>query len=117
MKIRRLLALLALFATLPARAQGPTDASLHDFEPDGEYEFQVDGKAVPGAEIARANHLPAYLIISKSLAAPVLLLHHYLTHGPPVSERVLAEIVDEVALPLLCAQSLPPTPGAASTAS
>jgi len=74
LKIRRLFALLALFATLPARAQGPTDAALHDFEPDGEYEFQVDGKAVPGAEVARANHLPAYLIISKSLAAPVLLL-------------------------------------------
>jgi AcrR family transcriptional regulator len=49
-------------------------------------------------------------------AAPVLLLHHYLTHGPPVSERVLAEIVDEVALPLLCAQYLPPAPGAAATA-
>src|SRR6266516_2580600 len=43
-------------------------------------------------------------------AAPVLLLHHYLTPGPPVSERVLAEIVDEVALPLLCAQPLPPAP-------
>jgi AcrR family transcriptional regulator len=50
-------------------------------------------------------------------AAPVLLLHHYLTHGPPVSERVLAEIVDEVALPLICAQSLPPAPGAAASAS
>jgi thiol-disulfide isomerase/thioredoxin len=74
LKIRQLLALLALSATIPALAQGPTDASLHDFEPDGEYEFQIDGKAVPGAEVARANHLPAYLIVSKSLPAPVLVL-------------------------------------------
>jgi AcrR family transcriptional regulator len=34
-------------------------------------------------------------------AAPMLLLHYYLTHGPPVPHRVLAEIVDQVALPLL----------------
>jgi len=74
LKINRQFALLALLVAIPAQAQGPTDASLHDFEPDGEYEFQIDGKAVPGAEVARANHLPAYLIISKSLAAPVLLL-------------------------------------------
>jgi AcrR family transcriptional regulator len=34
-------------------------------------------------------------------AAPVLLLHYYLTHGAPVPDRVIREIVDEVALPLL----------------
>jgi AcrR family transcriptional regulator len=37
-------------------------------------------------------------------AAHALLLHHYLTHGPPVPDEAIAEIVDEVALPLLCGQ-------------
>lgn len=41
-------------------------------------------------------------------AAPILLLHYHLTHGPPVPHRALAEIVDQVALPLLCAS--PPVP-------
>ena len=34
-------------------------------------------------------------------AANALLLHYYLTHGTPVPGQVLAEIVDDVALPLL----------------
>ncbi len=75
MKNERLLAplLLTLLATLPIHAQGPTDPTLHDFEADGEYDLFVDGQRVPDAEIARAGHLPAYLIQSKSLAVPVLL--------------------------------------------
>ena len=76
MKINRLLAplLLTLLTTLPLRAQGPTDPALHDFEPDGEYDLLVNGQPVPDAQIARAGHLPAYLLVSKSLASPVLLL-------------------------------------------
>jgi len=30
-----------------------------------------------------------------------LLAHHFLTHGVPIPDEVLAEIVDEVVLPLL----------------
>jgi thiol-disulfide isomerase/thioredoxin len=47
---------------------------LHDFEPNGEYLLYVDGQAVPGAEILRADRLPAFLLISKALSAPVILL-------------------------------------------
>jgi AcrR family transcriptional regulator len=41
-------------------------------------------------------------------AAPVLLLHHFLTHGGPVPDDVICQIVDEVALPLLCVTSQRP---------
>jgi AcrR family transcriptional regulator len=46
------------------------------------------------------------------MAAPVLLLHYFLTHGAPVPDQVIQEIVDEVALPLLGV----PRPGAAGRA-
>jgi AcrR family transcriptional regulator len=39
-------------------------------------------------------------------AAPVLLLQYFLTHGAPIPDRVICEIVDEVALPLLAGAPL-----------
>jgi AcrR family transcriptional regulator len=39
-------------------------------------------------------------------AANALLLHYYLTRGTPIPGHVLAEIVDDVALPLLDARGL-----------
>jgi AcrR family transcriptional regulator len=32
---------------------------------------------------------------------PALVLHHFLTHGPPVPDDILVDIVDEILLPLL----------------
>jgi thiol-disulfide isomerase/thioredoxin len=65
--------LLALGA-LGASAQGPVSTTFHDFEPNGEYELVVDGKAVPDAEIFRAGQLPAFLLVAKGLPAPALIL-------------------------------------------
>lgn len=69
----------------------------------GEIMTEILARATARGEVCHPAPGPCVL-----RAAPALLLHHYLTHGPPVSDRVLAEIVDEVALPLICAQ--PPLP-------
>lgn len=74
-----LLLLLALAATgaavglAPLAAQVPSDAVLRNFLRSGDYLLEVDGKAVPNAEIYQNNSIPAVLIVSSALSAPVML--------------------------------------------
>jgi AcrR family transcriptional regulator len=64
---------------------------------------EILDRARARGEISRPRVPPCAL-----KAAPVLLLHHFLTHGGPVPGEVIRQIVDEVALPLLCAPSEQP---------
>ncbi|HYG65971.1 MAG TPA: thioredoxin family protein [Thermoanaerobaculia bacterium] len=68
--------LLSVLATVglvaPLLAQ-PSDALLRNFMRSGDYLLEVDGKAVPNAEIYQNNSIPAVLILTSSLSAPVLL--------------------------------------------
>jgi thiol-disulfide isomerase/thioredoxin len=75
-KPRRFVSVLfaAFAAASTALAQAPAaDPVLRDFEPNGEYVLSVDGHAVADAEILRSDRAPAFLVISKQLANPVLL--------------------------------------------
>jgi len=59
---------------LPVRSQGaPADAVLKDFKPNGDYVLVVDGKEAPNAEIYFSERVPAFLVLSSRLSAPVLL--------------------------------------------
>lgn len=42
-------------------------------------------------------------------AAPALVMHHFLLHGTPATDRLLSEIVDEIVMPLI--EPAPPEPG------
>ena len=53
-------------------------------------------RAVKRGEIEREVLTPRVTTLTS-----VLLAHHFLTHGVPISDTVLAEILDEVVLPLL----------------
>src|SRR5436309_1774104 len=67
------LALALLAAPAASRAQGvPSDSTLRGFEPTGEYMLVVNGKPAP-AEIFQNDKLPAFLILSSALPAPVML--------------------------------------------
>lgn len=55
-----------------AEAQA-VDAVLRDFLRTGDYVLAVEGKDVPTAEVYQAEKVPAFLIMSSSLASPVLL--------------------------------------------
>lgn len=76
---RTVLLLLALAATLataglaPLWAQAPSDALLRNFLRSGDYLLQVDGKDVPNAEIYQNNNVPAVLVLTSALPAPVML--------------------------------------------
>jgi len=68
------LALASLAASSASRAQGvPSDSVLRGFEPSGEYALLVDGIPVPKAEIFQNDKLPAILVLTSALPAPVLL--------------------------------------------
>jgi thiol-disulfide isomerase/thioredoxin len=63
-------ALLALPAAV--QAQVPSDGVLRDFEPNGDYMLMLNGKPV-AAEIYLNDRIPAFLVLSSSLASPVML--------------------------------------------
>lgn len=67
----------ALFAILltaaVSSAQPAVDSVFKDFQRTGDYLLMVDGKPVPSTEIYRNDDLPAYLLLSPALPAPVLL--------------------------------------------
>jgi thiol-disulfide isomerase/thioredoxin len=71
------LAVLAIsLSAMPAAAfaQGvPSDGVLRDFQPFDEYTLIVDGKPVPNADLYQNERLPAILVLSSALPAPVLL--------------------------------------------
>ena len=73
---------------------------------DGHIMAEIVDRARRRGEISRPQLPPCAL-----KAAPVLLLHHFLTHGGPVFDEVICEIVDEVALPLLCGEVCRGVPG------
>ncbi|MFY9824946.1 MAG: thioredoxin family protein [Thermoanaerobaculia bacterium] len=67
-------AVLALLAMPFAMAQGiPSDSVLRGFQPTGEYTLIVDGVPIPGAEIYQNDQIPAMLILTSALPAPVIL--------------------------------------------
>ncbi|MFL6259266.1 MAG: thioredoxin family protein [Thermoanaerobaculia bacterium] len=57
-----------------ALAQGvPSDATLRGFQPSSDYVLVVNGNPVPAAEIYKNDQLPAILILTSALPAPVLM--------------------------------------------
>lgn len=63
-----------LLAAAPAVLQAQAvDNVLKGFQRTGDYLLVVDGKDVPAAEIYLADQIPAYLVMSTALPAPVLL--------------------------------------------
>jgi thiol-disulfide isomerase/thioredoxin len=68
------LAALALLAAIPLGAQGvPSASPLRDFQRTGDYSLVVDGKPVPAAEVYLSDKIPAFLIFTSKLPAPVML--------------------------------------------
>ncbi len=68
------LALAVLAASSVSHAQGvPSDSVLRGFQPSGEYALIVDGVPVPKAEIYHNEKIPAILVLTSALPAPVLL--------------------------------------------
>jgi AcrR family transcriptional regulator len=49
----------------------------------------------------RGEVRPGALTPRVASVAPALLAHHFLTRGAPIGDEVLAEIVDEIVLPLI----------------
>jgi thiol-disulfide isomerase/thioredoxin len=78
MKHRIFPGLLLLTLALPVVAQAPApqaavDAVFKDFARTGKFLLMVNGKPAPAYEIYQNENLPAYLILSPSLPAAVLL--------------------------------------------
>lgn len=67
-----ILALLAVASIAGAQGGVPSDSVLRGFQPIGEYVLIVNGKPA-GGEIYQNDKLPAILVMSSSLASPVLL--------------------------------------------
>lgn len=69
-----LVLLLSLPAAGTAAAQGvPADAIFRDFRPTGDYRLEVEGEAVPRAQIYFSERAGAILILTRRLPAPVLI--------------------------------------------
>jgi thiol-disulfide isomerase/thioredoxin len=71
-----LLALTALAAMAPAAlaaAQVPSDSVLRGFLRTGDYTLEVNGQTVPNAEVYQKDEIPAILILTSALPAPVLV--------------------------------------------
>ncbi|MCP4656776.1 MAG: thioredoxin family protein [bacterium] len=68
------LAVTALTAgTWPLAAQVPANAPLKDFEPNGEFLFELDGRELEHAEVFFSERAVAYLILAPELASPLLV--------------------------------------------
>jgi len=63
----------AALLALPAAGQMAADALFSDFEPNGEYVFVLDGKALKDAEIFQSKRAGAFLIMAAELASPVII--------------------------------------------
>lgn len=75
---RRSIRILAILSCLLAwavasSAQMPADAVFSDFQPNGDFLFDLDGKTLDNAEIYLSDKAAAYLIIAPELASPVLI--------------------------------------------
>ncbi|MEO1087184.1 MAG: thioredoxin family protein, partial [Acidobacteriota bacterium] len=67
------LAAVAVLAALPVVAQAPSDAVFKDFQPSGEFEIQLDGKALESAELFHAERAASYLIMAPEISSPLLV--------------------------------------------
>ncbi len=67
-----MIALLAVASIAGAQGGVPSDSVLRGFQPIGEYVLIVNGKPVSG-DIYQNEKLPAILVMSSSLPAPILL--------------------------------------------
>lgn len=70
-KLLRALPLLLL--TAPLTAQMPADDVLRDFEPVSTFQFSLDGRVLPDAEILLSERAVAYLILAPELSSPVMI--------------------------------------------
>jgi Transcriptional regulator len=69
--------------------------------------------------VARGEVDPAAVTDRRLEAGHALLRYHFLFHGPPIPDRVITEIVDEVLLPLFpppASTGVPEVPGPESSA-
>ncbi len=64
---------LAAMAASTALSQAAADSVLRDFSPTSEYAIWIAGKEVPKAELYESPVAGAYLLITSSLASPVLV--------------------------------------------
>ena len=58
-------------ATLPA--QVPADSLFRDFEPVGEFLFELDGEELESAEIYQSQRAAAFLVLAPELSSPLLI--------------------------------------------
>ncbi len=70
---RAIVLVAAALLALPAAGQMAADALFSDFEPNGEYVFVLDGKALKDAEIFQSKRAGAFLIMAPELASPVII--------------------------------------------
>jgi thiol-disulfide isomerase/thioredoxin len=56
-----------------AFGQMPADDLFRDFQPTGDFLFELDGKVLEGAEIYISDRAASYLILAPELSSPVLI--------------------------------------------
>ena len=71
--IATLLTVTSLLLGAVAHAQVPSDDLFSDFRPSGEFMIEVNGQALDGAELYKAERAGAYLILAPSLPSPLLV--------------------------------------------
>ena len=73
MRLPTLFFILLVALAAPLLAQAPADAVFKDFQPSGEFEIRLDGKALENAELFHAERAGAYLILAPELSSPLLV--------------------------------------------
>ncbi len=71
---RRRCRLWIALALLPLGAGAQPAGPLEDYQPNGDYLIEIDGKPDPGAEIFFSRRFASYLILTPALPSPVLII-------------------------------------------
>jgi AcrR family transcriptional regulator len=105
---------------------GPTGAALRGLFSDAlsdparanEIKSRAQGRSARSVQvlveraIARGELGPVELTPRQAVAGHAVLRHHYLWHGE-VPDTLIAQVVDEIVLPIVLSASAPPAPSAA----
>ncbi len=71
--VRAAVAVATVLVAAPLPAQMPADSVFRDFQPIGEYQFELGGEVLANAEIFQSRRASAFLVLAPELSSPLLV--------------------------------------------